>query len=251
MWRKVIPIHCISPADYRYDFTAGLCSQRGKMRNLHMNCLVIAATAKEIAPFLDHYRNKPAGIALDTDVLISGVGLTATTYSLGRQLGLKKPDLVIQAGIAGCFDKKIPLGTVVAIKQDTIADEGVVESGRLRTLSDLGLVSPDQFPYKKGWLVNPGKKMMKASGLKTVKAVSVNQVSTDPHMIGQYEQVFGADIETMEGAALHYVCLMEKIPFLQVRSISNYVGERNKTRWDMKAAIHNLNKTLIKLLESL
>jgi futalosine hydrolase len=55
----------------------------------------------------------------------------------------------------------------------------------------------------------------------------------------------------MEGAALHYVCLLEKIPFLQVRSISNYIGERNKKKWNIKESINNLNKELIRLLESL
>ena len=61
------------------------------------------------------------------DILITGIGLTATTYCLLKQLQLKRPDLVIQAGVAGCFDKKIPLGTVVAVKKETIADQSVIE----------------------------------------------------------------------------------------------------------------------------
>jgi futalosine hydrolase len=55
----------------------------------------------------------------------------------------------------------------------------------------------------------------------------------------------------MEGAALHYVCLMEKIPFIQLRSVSNYIAERNKKNWNMKESIGNLNQALIKLLASL
>jgi futalosine hydrolase len=66
-----------------------------------MNCLLVAATTKEIAPFLDRYRADAGNTQVD--VLITGVGLTATTYSLAKQVGLKKPDLVIQAGIAGFF----------------------------------------------------------------------------------------------------------------------------------------------------
>lgn len=52
----------------------------------------------------------------------------------------------------------------------------------------------------------------------------------------------------MEGAALHYVCLIEKIPFMQIRSLSNFVGERDKSKWRMKEAITNLNKELETLL---
>ena len=55
----------------------------------------------------------------------------------------------------------------------------------------------------------------------------------------------------MEGAALHYVCLCEKIPFLQLRCVSNYVGERDKSKWEMTEAISNLNIELNKIIEIL
>jgi futalosine hydrolase len=218
-----------------------------------MNCLLVAATAKEIALFLDHYRNsnKAAFVDIQVDVLIGGIGLTATTYSLMRQFRLKKPDLVIQAGIAGCFDKKVPLGSVLAVKQDVIADESVIEGKKFNTLFDLKLVPQNQPPYKKGWLVNPDNGIIKRNRYKAVRAISVNQVSTNKQMIGLYEKKFKPTIESMEGAALHYVCLMEKLPFLQLRSVSNYIGERNKTKWNFKDSIGNLNKELIRLFESL
>ena len=34
----------------------------------------------------------------------------------------------------------------------------------------------------------------------------------------------------MEGAALHYACIMEHIPFIQLRAVSNFVGERDKNK---------------------
>ena len=55
----------------------------------------------------------------------------------------------------------------------------------------------------------------------------------------------------MEGAALHFVCLQQKISFIQIRSVSNYVGERNKSSWKMEEAINQLNKTLITFLQQL
>jgi futalosine hydrolase len=55
----------------------------------------------------------------------------------------------------------------------------------------------------------------------------------------------------MEGGGLHYVCLQEKIPFLQLRSISNDIGERDKTKWDIRTAIANLNARLIDLFDKL
>jgi len=209
------------------------------------NILVAAATGKEIKPFIELVRTEQF---TNIDILITGIGLTASTYHFSKQLALKKYDLVIQAGVAGSFDLKIPLGSVVAIKQDTIADQSVIELKKLKTLFDLKLVPNNQHPYKNGWLLNPYKKVLKKTGLKIVKGISVNQISTSKQMIQFYRDMFDPVTESMEGAALHYVCLMENVPFVQIRSISNYIGERNKQKWDMNESIINLNKALIKTI---
>jgi futalosine hydrolase len=44
---------------------------------------------------------------------------------------------------------------------------------------------------------------------------------------------------------------MENIPFLQVRGISNYAGERNKKLWKMKEAVANLNQQLKSIISDL
>lgn len=215
------------------------------------NILLIAATAREITPFIELMRSDAKQFKnRNVDLLISGIGLTASTYHLLRQLKLKKYDIVIQAGVAGCFDLSVPLGTVVAIKQEAIADQSVIELQRLKTIFDLKLVPQDQQPYKKGWLKNPNTGLLKFSGLKIIKGISVNQISTSKKIIDFYKERFDPVTESMEGAALHYVCLMEKIPFIQIRSISNYIGERNKKNWDLNKSVKNLNKALTKLINN-
>lgn len=217
-----------------------------------MNCLLVAATPIEIAPFINYLQSGPhIGLPGHTDVLISGIGLTSSTYSISKRLSLGKPDLVIQAGVGGCFSKKIPLGSVLAIRQEAIADQSVIELNELKTLFDLKLVPQDMFPFKRGWLVNPGKELIKASGLKAVRGISVNEITTSKQKVKFYQDNFEPVVESMEGAALHYTCLMEQVPFLQIRSISNYIAERNKKNWDMKAAIANLNNELIRLFNIL
>ena len=209
-----------------------------------MNYLIVAATPIEITPFLGYFKSSNIK---NIDVLITGIGLTATTYSLMRQLRLNKPDLVIQAGVGGCFDTSIPLGQVVVVKQEAIADQSVIELNQLKTLFDLKLVPQDQFPFKKGWLIN-NNEVLKKPSLRKVKGISVNEITTSKQKIKFYTDTFSPIIESMEGAALHYVCLMEKIPFIQLRAVSNYIAERNKKNWNMKESIINLNKEIIKLL---
>jgi len=97
--------------------------------------------------------------------------------------------------------------------------------------------------------MNPHKNLLVKSRLETVKGISINEISTSKQRIEFYRQTFNAAVESMEGAALHYVCLKEKIPFLQIRSVSNYIGERNKKKWNMKTSIENLNNELSRLLK--
>ena len=215
------------------------------------NCLIVAATSLEITPFLNYYRI-PGNLSkkILADILVTGIGLTATTYTLTKQLTIKRPDLIIQAGVGGCFDTTIPLGSVVAVKQEAIADQSVVELNKLKTLFDLKLVPQDQYPFSKGWLINRNE-IVKKARLKKIKGISVNEITTSKLKMKFYKDSFNPVVESMEGAALHYVCLMEKIPFIQLRSISNYIAERNKKNWNMKESIINLNNELIRLLESL
>lgn len=213
------------------------------------NCLLVAATAEEIAPFLHYYRNTKN--PPDVDILITGPGLASTTYHLTRQLQLKRPDIVIQAGIAGCFDKQFTPGVVVAVKQDTIADLGVFESKKWKTLFDLGLLPANQFPFTNGWLVNPHTELFKTIRLKKVTGITVNQVTVSKQVIRFYQQRFDPVVESMEGAALHYVCLQENVPFLQVRAVSNYIGVRDKKKWKTKVAVINLSEQLTRLVQEL
>jgi futalosine hydrolase len=55
----------------------------------------------------------------------------------------------------------------------------------------------------------------------------------------------------MEGAAFHFACLQEKIPFLQLRCISNYVEVRDKSKWNIPLAVKNLNQVLVEVVEAM
>ena len=79
----------------------------------------------------------------------------------------------------------------------------------------------------------------------------MNQITSSKEMIAFYENKFNPVTESMEGAALHYVCRSMGVPFMQVRAISNYIGERDKSKWKMKEAVDNLNDTLLKYVDKL
>lgn len=205
-----------------------------------MQILVAAATALEIAPFIKKYPS--------ADILVAGVGSPATIYHLTRRIRLIDYDLVIQAGIAGCFNTEVALGKVVVVHADTFADVGIRTNNGFSSLFDEGLADANHSPYTDGWLINPNR-LLETLIYDKVIGITVNTLTDDKNITVQLATKYKAFLESMEGAALHYVCLQENVSFLQLRSISNYVGERNKSKWDMKLGIENLNNVLQEIYE--
>lgn len=181
----------------------------------------------------------------------SGIGMLASSVSLMKMFTQETPSLIIQVGIAGCFDKKIPLGKVFAIKDDFVGDIGVVEKKEWKDLFDLKLDKPNDPPYEKKSLPNPWLKQYNLLGIPTKKSVTVNNITTDKKFIDLFTNRYKASLESMEGAALHYMGRDLFIPFIQLRAVSNYIGERDKSKWKIHEAIYHLNETLLAYLDAL
>jgi futalosine hydrolase len=207
-----------------------------------MQILLIAATTPEIEPFIT---TRP-GI----DVLITGVGVPSVLYHLQKRMHQIDYDFIIQAGIAGTFTDAIQPGQTVLVKQDCFADLGFEEKENYTPIFETGFADKNEPPFENGWLVNRTDHLH-TGALPLVKAITVNKVSDNDLQKQQFIKQFNADIESMEGAAVHYICLQENMPFIQLRSVSNFVGERDKTKWKMKEAIENLNIELTKLINRL
>ena len=208
-----------------------------------MRILLTAATTFEIQPAID-------AIGESLHYCITGIGGVPTTWSLMRQIDSQRPDLIIQAGIAGCFTGEKP-GSVFAVLEDELADLGVWQEGGFRSVFDLGLADANTPPFSGKKLRNPYNGLLAFTRLPLVSALTVNEITTDPTRIDWYRQNSNAVVESMEGGSLHYVCLRGNIPFLQLRSISNTIGVRDKTKWDIPLAIARLNEQLIKITRQL
>jgi len=174
--------------------------------------------------------------------------MVATTYSLTNTINKNRPDIILQAGIGGCFTEK-DLCETLLIKEDSFADMGVMENNQFKSIFDLNLANKNDFPFSNGSLINPNDKLLNILPLEKAISITMNEITTSKEKIAWHKQNYSPIVESMEGAAFHYVCLQEKIPFLQIRSISNYIGERDKSKWKLKESIAALNEKLILLIE--
>jgi futalosine hydrolase len=212
-----------------------------------MKIMLAAATEAEIFPILQNRSNMPANLLC----LVTGVGMLAAGIRITKAIHEHRPHLIIQAGIAGAFDATLIPGMAVLVKEETLPDLGVKENGEWKDLFDLGLARSSDSPFQSGKLVCSHAEKLNYLNLRTVPAVTVNEISTDRTRINQVLKKYRPAIESMEGAALHFSAILENIPFLQIRTISNYVGERDKSKWAVKEAIAVLNKTTTELIHAI
>jgi futalosine hydrolase len=214
-----------------------------------MYILLVAATENEIRTTADWLSSLKGPVnGHEVEVLITGVGSAATSYALTRQLLWRSPEMVIQAGIGGSFNNEYPPETVAFIGEEVFADLGVFENNSFNDIFDLGLAGENEYPFTNRMLVNPRPDPWIKYGLPFLRGATINCISSTDQQIEAIKNKYQPAIESMEGAALHYACLMEHIPFIQLRAVSNYVGERDKNKWKMIEAMTVLNEKLRRIL---
>ncbi|QES90409.1 futalosine hydrolase [Rhizosphaericola mali] len=215
-----------------------------------MQILVTSATEMETRPLREALQTNPIE-AHEIQFHTIGIGMLEASFHLQKLLTINTPGLIILAGIAGTFDKKKTLGQVFVIDSDQFVNAGVEENGIWKDIFDLGFADKNAFPYSDGVLINPYLKDWNKTNLPTAKAITIDEITTSSLRMDAYLSKYQPVIESMEGAALHYNALQYQIPFMQIRSISNLVGDRDKSNWDFKNSIGNLNTELLKIFQNL
>ncbi len=214
-----------------------------------MKMLLVAATESEIGIFQNYLALPENAGRYAITTLITGVGSIATAFAVTRALTQNTYDFVLQAGVGGSFNKALALGDLVLVTTEKYGDLGAEDHDTYIDIFDMGLIAADVVPHSGGLLKTPLHPIHDTIKLQHASGLTVNQVSGNEKTIAHRSTTYKCDIESMEGAAFHYVCLQMEVPFAQVRAISNYVIPRDKGQWQMKDAIVNLNKWLIAFVE--
>lgn len=223
-----------------------------------MRLLIVSATSLEIKPLLSalgkgrvlhnhitRYRYKH----FQVDILITGVGMVPTAVFTSIVLTKYSYDAVINAGICGSFNHDIPIGKVLNISTDCLPETGSEDGEHFLSIIDLKLLDQDEFPFTGGKLINDSVfESSLINGLLISTGVTVNTVHGNAQNIEIFLARHPVDIESMEGAAFMYSCKLLKARFIQIRSVSNYIEDRDVSKWDIPFAVQNLNHFLLDLL---
>lgn len=171
------------------------------------NTLFLFATEVEAAPFR---RRCP-----DAEIVISGVGMVETAATITRlwREGVIREDVtVVLGGIAGCYAASLPLGEVVEV------------------VSECCVSLPERFRVR---YERPSPR----TSLRKVASNTIHRSVAD---------AVGAEVENMEGAALFALAQSLGFEAVEIRAISNRVGESFE-KWNIEGATTRLAEELIGL----
>ncbi len=192
--------------------------------------------------------------SIEVDFALTGIGTTSTTYALTKTILGKDYDLIINIGIAGTYSDKLSLGVVTRVVEEQFGDVGMETKNGFQTLFDYEILDANTYPFIDGVLYAK-KQSVKLenylSKLPQVSSITVQTISGLEERFLQIKEKFGSQIESMEGAAFFYTCLMEKRNFIEIRAISNMVGERDITKWEVEKSLKNLRDVCLDLLINL
>lgn len=248
--------------------------------------VIAVATPMEINPFLtlcnvtQRTRNH-GGVSVITarlnnrtfKVIITGPGMVNAAMALGSLMARHRPELIIQAGIAGFFKNKgLGMGDIGIATAETDIHSGVenlkVDNGLQPLPFSLtgspmegydGQVTMHPGLVQRAWSTIsktfssggplPGKNHLKhcyptACSVVCGPFITVSTLTATQKTEARLEKAYTPVMESMEGMASAQVACRHGIDFLEIRSGSNPVGIRDKTAWDIPLAISHLSMAL-------
>ncbi len=217
--------------------------------------LISAATSKEMECLDREISGSGSALNLSKGVekLITGIGPVSATYAIMNYLlRNKSPGLIVNIGIAGSFREDYVPGMVLLPAEDLFADLGVADGNKFIPLSQAGVTGSDDKMTPSGSYYPAGDIMdLMPDDMPRVKALTVSTATGSAGKRDQLLSAFDADVETMEGAAVYYVCSNKGIPCIGIRAVSNMVGPRDKSQWDINLALNELGKAVVRLLREI
>lgn len=165
------------------------------------------------------------------DVIAAGVGPAAAAAGAARALALTPYDLVVSAGIAGGFD--VPLASVVVADAIVAADLGAGTPEGFAPVTALGFGTDRHAPPPA--LV---RDLAAATGAATGPVLTVSTVTGTAARAAELRAAHPRAVaEAMEGFGVAEAAAQAGVPALELRTVSNAVGPRDRAAWRIGDAL--------------
>lgn len=210
-------------------------------------------------------REMTAGVLYHRPVslLLAGPGQVNTVQALTAAIEWQRPACIIQTGCAGAFKRAgIQIGDIAIASEEIDAHLGIE--------SQLPGIPVAPLPFSIGcyggceiknhYVLNPElaqkaqsmiRQEMSAMNL-TVELgpfLSVSTLTASDLRADQYYDAYRVIMESMEGAGASHVAMHYGIPFLEIRSASNWVGKRDREQWNLPLAFERSQKAVVTLIK--
>lgn len=209
-----------------------------------MHHLIVAATKIEVNPIISLIQPKYIissnyyKLSDNINLLIAGIGQYNTIRSLTEYTNkFGKPISILNIGIAGTYKNALKINTLIKINKDIAYDQKVVDNNQISSWTDASLPEATSNIFES---ILPS--YYADINLKEAIGLTSDTLSDKENRINHITQTYNAACESMEGAAVFYLANHYKIPSMQIRAISNSVGETNKSKWKIKESIEELNR---------
>ena len=163
------------------------------------------------------------------------------------------PSLIIQTGCGGAFKQSgLSIGDVCVATEQIDANLNV----NFPVISNFTNIYPLDSK-----LVNNFLEILKLNSFKINNSNNINIIKcrflTVSKVTDSFDQAdklyakFEAYLEEMEGSGVAHIALHYDIPFIAIRSVSNFVGETNKNFWNLPLSFQNCSKAVLLILSNL
>jgi len=158
--------------------------------------------------------------------LACGVGPVEAAAATARELERARPDAVLHVGLAG--GRGLEPGSLVFGTESVYADLAAA----------IPLVSR----------VEPDPALLAALRAAFPEAPALPIATTAMVSGGDSVSLAGGDVEAMEGFGVLRACELAGVPAVEVRAISNELGEPDRARWELERGLAALASALPRLL---
>ena len=195
-------------------------------------------------------------------LLVSGPGMINAAQALTAVIEHEKPLLIIQTGCAGVFRQSgLAIGDVGIATEEIDIHTGLesFSSNDIPEELPFAIIKMDE-PIKNRYPVNNKladeafqilRSHKASSNFKIQKGpfVTVSTITASDKRADVLWKKFRPCMEQMEGAAAAHTAIIYHIPFIEIRSASNYVGNRDTDSWNPDLAFENSCDCVYKFIQ--